>query len=84
MSRRYRRAIVPAATAFVLAISATATAQAARPQWRFDSSPSPAYGVLMSVTAPAKNAAWAVGTAGKTTTGPLTGYFLTWNGKRWR
>jgi len=86
----HRWALGLGVTAVALAISAATSARAAPPpppsppQWRFVASPSPAYGVLTSVTAPAKNAAWAVGLAGKVTTKPFTGYFLTWNGRSWR
>ena len=86
----HRWAVGLGVTAVVLAIPATTAAQAAPPpppsppHWRFVTSPSPAYGVLLSVTAPAKNAAWAVGLAGRVTTKPFTGYFLTWNGRSWQ
>jgi hypothetical protein len=75
-------ALVAAASAAVLAGSATALAAvpaAAAPHWQIVyRTHSETSGELVSVTAPAKNDAWAVGASGAS---PV---ILNWNGKSWK
>jgi hypothetical protein len=82
-----RVAVIGAATAVaVLAAPVMASASGpppTPPAWREVRVPGPAYGVLTSVTAPAWNAAWAVGVAAKRGERG-TGYLLRWNGKSWQ
>jgi hypothetical protein len=81
-----RAAVLTSLAAVALCLPASAVAQDSapyQPVWHLEyQTPNADAGTgLLSVTAPSKNDAWAVGTIGRK---HATGYIVHWNGRHWR